>query len=156
MEKGECCPKFNPEPWDRKTFRWDDKRFIKARVRTFFFIPLNFGAVMKALDAKVRAAGGNFAESIGLSDHTSRWNMDVLVSTDREIPGAENVVLSGDFISKVYEGPFSDTRKWCADFESFVAEKKKSVRKWYMWYTTCPKCAKRYGKNYTVIIGQTG
>ena len=24
----------------------------------------------------------------------------------------------------------------------------------YMWYTTCPKCAKKYGKNYVVILGQ--
>lgn len=156
MEKNECCPKFNPEPWDGKTFQWKDKRFVKTRVRTFFFVPLNFGPVMRALDVKIRAAGGNMAESIALSDHTSRWNMDLYVSTDREIPGAENVLLGGEFVSKVYEGPFSDTKKWCADFEAFVSGRKKSVRKWYMWYTTCPKCAKKYGKNYTVIIGSTG
>jgi hypothetical protein len=24
----------------------------------------------------------------------------------------------------------------------------------YMWYTTCPKCAKKYGKNYVTIIAQ--
>ncbi|WP_369688185.1 hydrolase [Anaerophaga thermohalophila] len=24
-----------------------------------------------------------------------------------------------------------------------------------MWYTTCPKCAKKYGKNYVAIVGQT-
>jgi len=23
-----------------------------------------------------------------------------------------------------------------------------------MWYTTCPKCAKKYGKNYVVIIAE--
>ncbi|MCK7469725.1 MAG: 60S ribosomal export protein NMD3 [Desulfomicrobium escambiense] len=22
-----------------------------------------------------------------------------------------------------------------------------------MWYTTCPKCAKKYGKNYVAIVG---
>jgi hypothetical protein len=25
----------------------------------------------------------------------------------------------------------------------------------YMWYTTCPKCAKVYGKNYVVILAKT-
>jgi hypothetical protein len=25
-----------------------------------------------------------------------------------------------------------------------------------MWYTTCPKCAQKYGKNYVVIIAQVG
>jgi len=29
-----------------------------------------------------------------------------------------------------------------------------TIKKWYMWYTTCPKCAKKYGKNYVVIICQ--
>ena len=31
---------------------------------------------------------------------------------------------------------------------------KLNIGKWYMWYTTCPKCAKKYGKNYVVIVGQ--
>jgi hypothetical protein len=28
------------------------------------------------------------------------------------------------------------------------------MKKEYMWYTTCPKCAKKYGKNYVVVVGQ--
>jgi len=24
--------------------------------------------------------------------------------------------------------------------------------KMYMWYTTCPKCAKKYGKNNVIIL----
>ncbi|HZH72463.1 MAG TPA: hydrolase [Mariniphaga sp.] len=23
-----------------------------------------------------------------------------------------------------------------------------------MWYTTCPKCAKKYGRNFVVIVGK--
>ena len=29
-----------------------------------------------------------------------------------------------------------------------------NIKKWFMWYTTCPKCAKKYGKNYVVVIGE--
>jgi hypothetical protein len=29
------------------------------------------------------------------------------------------------------------------------------LKKWYMWYTTCPKCAKKYGKNYVAILAET-
>jgi hypothetical protein len=29
-----------------------------------------------------------------------------------------------------------------------------NITKEYMWYTTCPKCAKKYGKNYVVIVGK--
>ena len=43
----EFCPEFNPEQWDGKVFEWNDKIFIKDRVLTFFYIPINFGSVMK-------------------------------------------------------------------------------------------------------------
>jgi hypothetical protein len=33
-------------------------------------------------------------------------------------------------------------------------EKSYKIKKWYMWYTTCPKCAKKYGKNYVVVIAE--
>jgi len=73
---------------------------------------------------------------------------------DKEVQGAKNITLSGKYLSKVYEGDFRDTKKWCDDFETWVKEKNSKVKKWYMWYTTCPKCAKKYGNNYVVIIGE--
>jgi len=155
MDTNECCPKFEPAPWDDKTFEWKDKKFIKGRVFTLFYMPIGFGKVMKALDAKVRAAGATMPDWLCLSDHTSKWNMDVYLAVDKEVPGAENVTLSGKFLSKVYEGPYQDTGKWCKDFEGFAKNKGVNIRKWYMWYTTCPKCAKKYGKNYVAIVGQT-
>jgi hypothetical protein len=32
--------------------------------------------------------------------------------------------------------------------------KDKEIEKIYFYYTTCPKCAKLYGKNYTVIFAK--
>jgi hypothetical protein len=80
--------------------------------------------------------------------------MDVYLAVDREITGSENATLSGKYYSKVYEGPFQDTGKWSKDFESVAKSKGFDAKKWYMWYTTCPKCAKKYGKNYVVILAQ--
>ena len=108
-EEFECCPKFNPEPWEDKIIEWENKKFIREKVKTFFFMPLNFGPVMKKVFNKVTAAGASFQDNLGLSDHTSRWNMDILIAVDKEIPGAENLTLSGKFFSKAYEGPFKDT-----------------------------------------------
>jgi hypothetical protein len=155
MNKESCCPPFDPTPWDEKTFRWKDKQFIKDKVFSVFYMPMNFGGVMKRLDGKVRKAGGTMPDELCLSDHTSKWNMDVYLAVDKEIPDVENVTLSGDFLSKVYEGPYKDTGKWCKDFEAFSRSKNLDINKWYMWYTTCPKCAKKYGKNYVVILGKT-
>ena len=149
-----CCPEFDPIPWDDKIFNWENKRFIKDKVFTIFYMPMNFGQVMKRLDRKVSAAGATMPDNLGLSDHTSKWNMDIYMAVDKEVPDAENVTLSGKFFSKVYEGPFRDTEKWCKDFESVAKTKGFTIKKWYMWYTTCPKCAKKYGKNYVVVVGQ--
>lgn len=153
-QESQCCPKFDPTPWDDKLLEWKNKKFIKDKVFTFFHIPVNFGSVMRRLDRRVRESGANTPDCLCLSEHTSSWNMDVYLAVDRQIQGASNVILSGKFLSKVYEGPFRDTRKWCKDFESYAKNKGLSLRKWYMWYTTCPKCARKYAKNYVVIIGE--
>ncbi|HOZ36606.1 MAG TPA: hypothetical protein PLR18_02130 [bacterium] len=150
----ECCPKFDPAPWDGKILDWDKKRFIKGKVFTLFFMPINFGKVIVKLMAKIDKAGAKAEDWMSLSDHTSKWNMDLYLAVDKEVPGAENITLSGKFFSKVYEGDFKQTGKWCQDYENIVKDKGMKVKKWYMWYTTCPKCAKKYGKNYTVIIGK--
>ncbi len=150
----ECCPKFEPALWDNKEFNWDNKRFIKDKVFTLFYMPMNFGSVMKRVMAKIEKAGAEAQDGMGLSEHTSKWNMDLYVAVDKEVPGAENVALGGKFFSKVYEGDFKETGKWMKDFENLAKTKGLSIKKMYMWYTTCPKCAKKYGKNYVAIIGQ--
>jgi hypothetical protein len=153
-ENTECCPKFNPKTWDEKIFEWKNKRFIKDKVFTFFYVPLNFGAAMTRSVKKIEDAGEKMSEGMTLSTHPSKWHMDLYLAVNKEIVGAENVVLSGKFISKVYEGGFKDTGIWIKDFESYVKTKKMTMKKMYMWYTTCPKCAKKYGKNYVVIVGE--
>lgn len=150
----QCCPEFDPAPWGGKMSEWDKKKFIKDKVFTFFYMPIGFGALMKKLVEKVTRAEANMTDRLCLSDCTSKWNMDVYWAVDKEIPDAENVTISGKFFSKVYEGPFQDTGKWCKEFELFAKDKGMNIKKLYMWYTTCPKCAKVYGKNYVVLFGQ--
>ena len=147
-----CCPPFEPALWDDRIIEWANKPFIKSHVLSFFFMPINFGGVMRKLDKLVTAAGAQVTDYLCLSDHTSKWNMDLYLAVDRNIPGADNMTLSGKYYSKVYEGPFKDTEKWCKDYAAIVESKGMKIKKWYMWYTTCPKCAKKFGKNYTVIL----
>ena len=151
----ECCPPFDPAPWEDKMLTWDNKLFIKDKVCTLFYMPINFGAAMKRLNACVEKAGAIMPDWLCLSDHTSKWNMNLYLAVDKEIPQANNIKLSGNFYSRVYEGNFNETGKWCADFEVQVKIKGVKIDKMYMWYTTCPKCAKKYGKNSVVIIAKT-
>ena len=155
MNKEEiCCPKFNPVPWDGKVVEWINKRFIKDKVFTLFYIPITFGSAMTRSVRKIEEVGAKMSEGLVLSEHTSKWNMDLYLAVDKEISGAENVTLSGKFTSKVYEGDFKDTGNWMKEFEDYCKNKGLKVKKTYMWYTTCPKCANKYGKNYVVIFGQ--
>ena len=152
--KPECCPEFNPIPWDNQNFEWKNRRFIREKVFTLFYMPMNFGKVMKRFNTKLTAADATMPDYLCLSDHTSPWNMDLYLAVDKDIADSENTTLSGKFYSKVYEGPFNDTGKWMKDFGNLVKSKDIAIKKELMWYTTCPKCAKKYGKNYVVIIGQ--
>lgn len=153
--KKECCPRFDPAPWDGKTFEWQNKKFIKDHVRCLFNIPLNFGAVMTRLTKQVEQAGATFQDALCFSDHTSKSNIDLYLAVDREIPNADNVTLTGKYISKVYEGSFQQTGTWMKDFAAYTKQQGLAdMKKVYMWYTTCPKCAKKHGHNYVVILGQ--
>jgi hypothetical protein len=147
-----CCPKFDPTPWDDRTVEWHEKKFIRDKVRTVFFMPLNFGKVMKRLDDIVSRGGAENLDHLCLSEHTSKWNQDVYMAVNKEIPDTQNTLLSGKFYSKVYEGNFKDTGKWSVDFEKHLKVKGYGCKRMFMWYTTCPKCAKKYGKNYVVIL----
>lgn len=149
-----CCPRFDPEPWDGKILEWENKRFVKDKVRAFFYMPIGFGKVMVMLMKKIEEANAKPEVGLCLSDHTSKWSMDIYVAVSKEVPGLENMTMSGKFLSKVYEGDFKETGKWCKDFEKYAKEKSLTIKKYYMSYTTCPACAKAYGKNYVVIFGK--
>lgn len=114
-----CCPKFNPEPWDGKVLDWKDKKFIKDSVKTFMYMPINFGGVITRMMKKVEIADAKTPYMMVLSDHTSKWNMDLYLAVDKEVEGGENVTLSGKFLSKVYEGDFKDTGKRGEDFRKY-------------------------------------
>jgi len=62
-----CCPKFDPAPWDDKLFEWENKKFIKERVFTLFYMPVNFGGAMKRLNKQVTGAGAVMTDWLALS-----------------------------------------------------------------------------------------
>jgi hypothetical protein len=152
--EGICCPKFDPAPWEDKVVTWEGKRFVKDRVRSFLHIPLNFGAVMKRNMTMLAAAGAVPEKTIVLSDENSLWGADVYIEVSKEVPGAAMATISGTFLTRVFEGPYKNIRKWIQEMMAFVHGKGRTLRKLYFYYTTCPKCAKVYGKNYVVILAQ--
>ena len=89
-----------------------------------------------------------------LADENSLWGADVYIEVTRDVPHAKMAALSGTFLCKVFEGPYRNMRQWIAEMKAFVQSKGKSLQKLYFFYTTCPKCAKKYGKNYVAILAR--
>jgi hypothetical protein len=150
-----CCSRFNPDPWDGREFQWSDKLFIKERVRCLWHIPLGFGRVVARVMEKISAANAFTPEPpMMLTDHTSKWGLDLYVEVPKEVSGTEMTRLSGRYVSKVFEGPYRDAGKWCGEMTEWMRSRGQQIQKLLMYYTTCPKCARHYGKNYVVILAR--
>ena len=154
-----CCPIFDPSPYNDKVIEWKDKLFVKDSMRTFMHMPL-FGVfgktvvrMMKKIEA-VEAKPADDKDFIMLCGDPSPWRSELFVFVTKEVPGAENVKLSGTYLTKVYDAPFKDVRKWVSDLQTHVKDKGENLKEMFFYYTTCPKCAKKHGHNYVVGFAQ--
>lgn len=154
MDSKICCEKFDPAPWDNKELSWKEKLFLEDKVFTLFYMPLNFGAVVTRNMKKIMSAEAMPKKYFALADCCSPWKTKLFIEVTKEVPNSEMVKFSGKFLSKVFEGSFKETGKFAQEMKSYVSSKKKEMDKMYFFYTTCPKCAKKYGKNYIVILAK--
>ena len=146
MEHGkqqpECCPKFDPEPWDNKQVSWENKLFIRETVPQLFHIPLpgSFGKVVTRMWQKIEQAGARpeNKDFLMLTSETSQWKGEIYINITKEAPGAENVRLTGTYLTKVFDGAYNDVPKWVKEMDAYVAQQGKSARNYYFYYTTCP------------------
>ena len=150
-----CCPRFNPEGWDEAELHFENKPFVRAETKSIFHIPMNMGSVFSKTFRDIEKAGAHSDDDfIVLSRDLSNWKGEHFFSVTGDVPGHESIRISGDFITKVFEGPFRNMGSWEREVESFVASRGMATPKTYYFYTTCPKCAKVYGKNYVVAIAE--
>ncbi len=152
-----CCPRFKSEGWDEAELYFKDKLFVKAKTWSIFHMPMNIGTVFPQTFSAIEDVEAFSADDyIVMSYDPSAWRGEHFFSVTKEVPNQEMVKLSGDFITKVFEGPYKNVPKWEKEMKSFVESKGKESKKIYYFYTTCPKCAKYYGENYVVAVAQTG
>ena len=148
-----CCEPFNPEPWQEKEIKWENKLFVKDHVTSFLHIPLNMGKKIVKNMALIEKAGAK-GEQLMFSDEKSLWGSDIYIDATREVAGARMATISGTFLTKVFEGPYQNAGKWAKDMAEYVKSKNKNLKRIYFSYTTCPACAKAYGKNYVVLFAE--
>ncbi len=150
-----CCPRFKSDGWDEQSLHFRDKLFVKAKTRSVFHIPINMGSVFpKTLGAIEDAKATSEDNFIVLSYDPSAWTGEHYFAVNKEVPGQTMVHMTGDYLTKIFEGPYKNVPKWEKEMQSFVESKGKQVKKTYFFYTTCPKCAKFYGKNYVIAVAE--
>jgi hypothetical protein len=149
-----CCAPLDAARWEGATVEWTNKPFVKDHIHAFMHVPLDFGSVMAREHALVERAEAYPEDPLWLVDELSPWGSDVLLATDREVPGAEMVHLSGTFMTKVFEGGFRQIGTWVEAMEKDVASKGRKIDKLYFFYATCPSCAKKLGKNEVALFAK--
>ena len=149
-----CCEVFDPAPWQDKEIAWTDKLFVKDHVTSFLHMPLNMGPVITKNLALIEKAGAKAPHQLMLTDEKSLWGADIYIDVAKGVAGAKMATISGTFLTQVFEGPYQNAGIWMKEMEAYVKSKGKQMKKLYFSYTTCPKCAKAYGKNYVILFAQ--
>jgi len=156
--KQQCCPPFDPVNWDLKEVVWQDKLFVKDSMPELFHIPLpgvinrTIGRVWRKIEEA--EAKPEDKDILMLFYDPSPWKSELYINATKEVPDADNVRLSGTFLTKVFDGPYNAAPKWIKEMDVYVKNKGRQTQKYYFYYTTCPKCAKKYGHNYVVVFAK--
>ena len=152
-----CCPRFNAKGWDGQILHFEDKPFLRATTRSLAHVPINMGKVFSRVLGKIEAAKAADPEhSIVMSRDLSAFAGEHLFAVTAEVPGEEKITLSGDYLTKVFEGPFSKVGAWHGEMQALAKAKGRAANAVWFYYTTCPKCAKIYGRNPVVGLVELG
>lgn len=151
-----CCPEFNPEIWNEKTHVWQDKLFMKDSVAQFMHMPLNMGKIITKMYSEIQKAGAapSNEEFLMLCYDPSPWKSEINITVTKEVPGANNIKISGTFLSKTFDGPYNAVPKWMKEMEDYAKKNNKEIIKQYVHYAYCPKCAKKYGHNWAIVFAE--
>ena len=128
----ECCPKFDPEPWNEKDILWKDKLFVKDTVVQFMHMPLpgTFGKTVGRMWKKIEEAEAkpDTKDFIMLATESSPWKGEIYINVTKEVPNAENIRLSGTYITRVFDGPYNAVPKWAKEMDQYVSQKVRRSR----------------------------
>jgi hypothetical protein len=150
-----CCPRFKPDAWDGQDLHFDNKLFVRVITRNVMHIPMNMGSVFTHTFDAIETAGAMDPDNfVVLSRDLSPWKGEHLFAVSKPVPNEEMVRLSGDYRTRVFNGPYRDAPKWLDQFEDELEAQDLDADRMYAFYTTCPKCAKAYGENYVVAFAK--
>ena len=113
----QCCPPFDPAPWEDRELVWENKLFVQDRVICFFNIPLNFGKIITKNMLLMDQKGAFDNEYLCLFEHNGPFAGTLHIAAGKEAEGLKYAHLSGTYFSKVFEGPYSKIGQWVKQME---------------------------------------
>ncbi len=150
-----CCARFNPQGWDGTHLHFERKPFVRATTHSIAHVPLDMGRVFTRVQASIDRAGAqDLHQMLVLSRDTSAFHGEHLFAVTGPVPGEEMTTLSGEFTTRVFNGPYSQVRDWHRTLTDDATAHGAPAKAIWFYYTTCPKCARAYGQNYVVGVTQ--
>jgi len=159
MNEDECCPEFDPIKWDKKTFNWKNKLFIKESIPTIYHIPfppMIGKKIMRMwnLAEKAQADIPDKTDALVLFRDPSAFKSEIYYTVSKMVEGANNTTISGTFVAGVFDGPYNAIPKFIKEMEIYLAKENKKAKDYYVHYAYCPKCAKEKGHNYMILFAE--
>jgi len=144
----ECCPKFDPKKWDKKTITWKQKPFIKESIPTFFHMPFPsmIGKKITKMMELTKLSGQDvpMKDALLLFNDPTAFKSDLYLSVKGKVPHANNTKISGKFETQVFDGPYKDIPKYITQMGP--------AKDYYVHYAYCPGCVGKFGHNYMIIF----
>jgi len=154
VAEGECCPRLNEADWDKKEMEWRGKPFYRTKYWSIFHMPLNIGGVTTKAMAELDSKGLVEDPTLMLSREESMFSSTLLLSMNQDTDDPKVERLSGNYVSRLFQGSYRDTSKWIKETMQYCEETGREARDLLFWYVTCPKCAEKYGGAQTVIFAK--
>lgn len=148
-----CCPRFNPEGWDQQLLHFDNKLFVRATTRSENHVPVDMTEVFgRVYDGMAEDGALDENHPLVLSRDLSPDLAEHLFAATGPVKDEDIVRLSGDFRTRVFDGPYEEAPARLAAFAKELEAQGAAADESYVFYTTCPKCAESYGHNYMVAV----
>ena len=128
---------------------------MRATTRSLLHVPINMGTVFTRVQQNIEDAGAAPLDGyLVLSRDLSSTEAEHLFAVSRDVPQEEMVTMSGEYMTRVFEGPYRHAKNWVHDMEVAAEAAGHTAKRVFMFYTTCPKCARAYGKNYIIGVAE--
>jgi len=149
-DSGICHPSFEVQGWDGKTFQWGERRFIGESVPTIFNMPLP-SIIGKRITHMWEMATPSQAcsdpdDASELFRDPSALNRRFYSMVTEEVPGADNFIISGSCVSKVFYDPYNATPRFMKEMEDVRQTSVRGRRITWCVTPTVPNAPRSMGK----------